>query len=517
MRKLLVTALIFCFWFLADAHIGSPNVFFEGNAGSYPLRVIIKPPQVVPGLAEINVRVQSGSVRSVSVLPIFWRAGRKGAPPPDVAVRVSGETNLYLAALWLMKAGAYNVEVVVNGDSGEGKLLVPVNSIATNTRPMSVGFSVMLSVLGVVLFLGGLVIAGAAFGQSLIPAGASPQTVDIWRGRLAIGVTGLILFVLVFGGKKWWDFEDKNYRNNSLYRPAPISTSVRTDHDEHILCVKIDASDRRGDWTPLLPDHGKLMHLFLVGDGTPSAFAHLHPISKDGDGTIFEAALPPLPATRYRVYADITHESGFAETLTSEVSLPAPSTRMIKIWLDNLSEPICSSTVAERLSTNLFFSPDRDDSWYLHSRKDNSTTEVPVGAGYSLRWENPRTLIQDEDVSLRFRLLTGQTNSASIEPYLGMLGHAVVRHQDGTVFAHVHPAGTFSMAAQEYFTKGKTAEPNPADAIHDHSSHTNGVVADISFPYAFPKSGLYTVWVQTKSDGKILTGRFDVNVAASSR
>ncbi len=517
MRRLFVTAWLFCFCFVAEAHIGSPNVFFEGNAGPYPLRVVIKPPQVVPGLAEISIRVQAGSAHDVSVLPIFWRAGRKGAPPPDFAVPVFGETNLYSAALWLMKAGAYNVEVVVRGSAGEGKLLVPVNSIATNTRPMSAGFSMMLSALGILLFIGGLAIAGAAFGQSLIPEGASLQAKDRWRGRLAMIVTGLILFGLVFGGKKWWDFEDKNYRNNSLYHPMPITASVRTEHNEHILRVKIDASDHRGDWTPLLPDHGKLMHLFLVGDGVPSAFAHLHPISKNGTGTLFEAALPPLPAASYRLYADITHESGFAETLTNEVDLPAPSGEMTRIWLGNLSEPICSSTVAERLSTNLFFPPDRDDSWYLHSQKD-SATQVLVGGDYLLRWENPSTLKRDQDVSLRFRLLTGQTKSAAIEPYLGMLGHAVVRHKDGTVFTHVHPSGTFSMAAQEYFTKGKTGEPNPVSAAaNEHNNHTNGVVADISFPYAFPKSGPYTIWVQTKSDGKILTGRFDVNVAGASR
>src|SRR5258706_9570273 len=83
----------------AEAHIGSPNVFFEGRAGEYPVRVVIRPPQVVPGLAEITVRVPGELVHRVTVLPVFGKAGREGSPPPDEGKLVRGETNLYSAAL----------------------------------------------------------------------------------------------------------------------------------------------------------------------------------------------------------------------------------------------------------------------------------------------------------------------------------------------------------------------------------------------------------------------------------
>src|SRR6185503_8162269 len=75
------------------------------------------------------------------------------------------------------------------------------------------------------------------------------------------------------------------------------------------------------DWTPLIPDHGKLMHLFLVREPGLDAFAHLHPVADGADR--FRASLPPLPAGTYRVYADVVHESGFPQTLVDRVTIPA--------------------------------------------------------------------------------------------------------------------------------------------------------------------------------------------------
>ena len=175
---------LFVLWggLVAEAHVGSPNVFLEGKAGEYSVRVVIRPPNVVPGLAEITVRVPE-PVQRVTVLPVFWKAGREGAPPPDEAKLVRGQTNLYSAELWLMKPGAYSVDVTVEGPRGKGPLIVPVNSMATNTRPMSRGYGIMLLALASVLFLGGLRIAGAIFGESRLDPGVLPTRKDRWRGR----------------------------------------------------------------------------------------------------------------------------------------------------------------------------------------------------------------------------------------------------------------------------------------------------------------------------------------------
>ena len=167
----------------AEAHVGSPNVIYEGTAGAYPIRVIVRMPGVVPGLAEISVRVTAPDVRRVTVLPVYWQAGVEGAPPPDEAKPVRGETNLYSAELWLMTRGAYSVHVRVEGARGDGKVIVPVNSVAETRLPMPRGLGVALGGLGVLLFLFWVTIHGAATRESVLAVGVAPARRDVWPAK----------------------------------------------------------------------------------------------------------------------------------------------------------------------------------------------------------------------------------------------------------------------------------------------------------------------------------------------
>ena len=91
MRRLAGLAFAASLLALTAAHIGSPNVLFDGNAGPYPVRVIVRPPEVVPGLAEVIVRLNAPDAQRVSIRPVFWRAGVRGAPSGDEISRVPGE------------------------------------------------------------------------------------------------------------------------------------------------------------------------------------------------------------------------------------------------------------------------------------------------------------------------------------------------------------------------------------------------------------------------------------------
>jgi hypothetical protein len=107
-----------------------------------------------------------------------------------------------------------------------------------------------------------------------------------------------------------------------------------------------------------------------------------------------------------------------------------------------------------------------------------------------------------EPVWFRFRLEDKDGKPAGdMEHYMGMAGHAAFIAQDGTVFAHVHPAGSPPMAAVAIAGSG-------APANEMAGMHHDPVSPDVSFPYGFPKSGDYRIFVQVKHGGRVETGAF---------
>src|SRR5437667_11663450 len=79
-------ALVLVFAATLVAHVGSPDVFYEGAAGPYRLLVTIRPPVIVPGVAEIEIRSAAAGVREMRIVPLpLTGAGAKFATTPDVA------------------------------------------------------------------------------------------------------------------------------------------------------------------------------------------------------------------------------------------------------------------------------------------------------------------------------------------------------------------------------------------------------------------------------------------------
>src|SRR3989454_2806822 len=113
-----------------QAHVGSPDVFYEGAAGPYRLLVTIRPPVIVPGVAEIEIRSATPGVGQVRIVPLpLTGAGAKFAPTPDVARRSKEDPQFFTGSLWLMSVGEWQVRIHVAGDKGTGELSVPVPAL----------------------------------------------------------------------------------------------------------------------------------------------------------------------------------------------------------------------------------------------------------------------------------------------------------------------------------------------------------------------------------------------------
>ena len=486
---------------VAYAHIGDQTVFFEGQAGAYPVRIVVRPPGVIPGLAEISVRVATNGVERVTVLPIRWSTGRQGAPPPDEAKPVRGETNLYSGELWFMRDGAQSVEVAITGPAGEGKVIVPVNAVATRVLGMPTVLGWLLGLLGLILVAFAASIVGAAVRESILPAGLAASARRRAWARATIGIALVLIVGVLWLGQRWWSAEARSYRNNRLFRPIDSTAGVRFENGQRILTLEC-AFYPRGDNGPLVPEHGKLMHLFLIREPGLDVFAHLHPQKRDWK--TFEALLPELPAGSYRIYADVTYESGFTDTLTAITRLPAPE------------NPAPNATTP---------SGDSDDAWTVGKSlppiPSDLLRQTNTVAGYTLELSVAAPLVENRDTDLRLIVRDALSQTAPLESFMGMNGHLILRRDDGTVFTHLHPSGSFSMAAQQLFTlrlEGKApmkiASPDREPICQLPAMTASAATRDaLAFPYAFPRMGNYRLWAQVKVGGRLITGVFDVRVA----
>src|SRR5690606_31083322 len=284
-------------WLALSGHVGSPNVIFEGDAGPYPVRVVVRPPAAIPGLAEITVRVQAEGVEEVSVQPVRWDLGTEGAPRPDRATRIAGAESLWTAELWLMEFGSYSVHVRVNGAAGEGRVAVPVPARATAIADMPIGLRLGLIGLGAFLLVGLLSVVGAAAREASLASGQIPDEKRQRRARRAQVASVPILTLVLVGGSRWWASEEEAYARN-LYVPLEIVTTTRLEASGESLGLRItDSRWSRDLFTPLIPDHGKLMHLFLIAESEDGPMAHLHPRKVDED--TFATPLPALSSGTY--------------------------------------------------------------------------------------------------------------------------------------------------------------------------------------------------------------------------
>jgi hypothetical protein len=467
------------------AHVGSPDTFFSGQAGPYDVRVSVRLPGVIPGRAQVTVRVlaaQDPSDYRVGVRAGQWNVGLEGAPPPDVAAPVSGDPTLYAAEIWFMTASSYQMAVDVDGPSGRGTAIVPVLALATTESEMPPWLGGVLVVLGIILTAGLLTLIGAAVRESVLPPGEHPDARRRIRARLATVGALVGAALILWGGNVWWEAEAEGYRAFVRYRPFETTTSV-SERDE-VPTMTLGIRDERWNGDPvavsrynsLMPDHGKLMHLFLVREDDLGAFAHLHPVARSREALDFDTALPPLTPGRYRVYGDIVHESGYAQTLVNTVEIPATATA-------HMSDP--------------------DDS-FLVGQPTAGATSVDLDDGTQLVWTRsaaPLVAGQEDVLALSVRDVSGAVTT--VEPYMGMAAHVVVSSHDHSVLAHLHPSGSISMAALEKFT---------AAASLDHSRHAAAVEGRVDVPYAFPKAGRYRMWVQVKRAGAVKTAAFDLDV-----
>jgi hypothetical protein len=470
------------------AHVGSPDVYYEGMAGPYHVLVIIRPPVVVPGVAQIQVRNLGGSgeVSRIEILPLTMLGpGASMAPRPDAMQPSSNEPQLYNGNLWIMLRGSWKVQVDIEGKQGKGEIAVPVTAVSMTAARMQPGIGAFLGGFGLLLIVALISVIKSANGQALLPARATLTPVLQRRAFIRTGIGGFFIVSILVIGYFWWGAEARA-SDRMVYRVPHLDSSLmpggklevrlenpndaafRVPYWEVFWAQKITAND-------LVPDHGHLMHLFLVCMPDMKSFWHLHPETTNFQD--FTASLPDVPPGHYQIYADVVHATGFPETQVGTIDLEAVAGQPLH-GDDSGGELTASEQVAQ------------------------------LSDGYRMVWERGSAPFHAQQAMVfRFRIEDKNGKPAGdLENYMGMAGHAVFISDDGKVFAHIHPEGSISMAA--------LTMAQPADSGAGKMPAMNmPMSAEVSFPYGFPQPGNYHLFVQVKRAGKVETGAFVAHVS----
>jgi hypothetical protein len=545
MKKVKLLLILTLLSLFAQGHVGSPGVQMYGTAGPYRVMVSVEPPAVIPGTAKVTVFAENESIIRILGRPIFFRSGTQGAPSSDELTKVKGQNGQFQGEIWFMEGGSSSVQLEIFGPEGKGELVVPVAAVSTAQREMPKGLGIGLAFLGVLLLLLMVTTIGASVSDATLRPGEVLSIQQRKKRWIQMGIATTICTVILYVGSSWWDSWAANFSRH-LYKPMTGTGTVVLDEGQRKIQLSIDSSNWTGNRKSnslhmLIPDHGKIMHVFLVRSPGLDAFAHLHP--ERVDSTSFEAFLPDLPAGNYLMYADIVNYSGFAETIVTSLNIPPLPA----------GQRSTKTTAAEDayVITDPLDAPGKvlmDENVVICGKPGTKT--VFTDGSYAV-WEGKpdKPLESGKAYSLNFEIFNPDGSVCIPEPYLGMQGHLAVFRSDGSVYIHLHPTGTFAMAAVQLFNKrlndtASVAQKPKATAFRDSVDHYLNKLSAmtttdreqflmtemgmyntsdagtmtmehgnrISFPYSFPKEGRYRLFLQIKRNEKVLTGVFDVIV-----
>ena len=421
-RNWLVLPLMALLGASVQAHVSSPDVFLQGKAGPYRLWVTIRPPEVIPGVAAIEVRTDPQNLTRLQVTPLLLEQnGTQFAPAPDTLKSAPESPDFYTGSVWIMRPGSWKIRLHAFGKNGDGTLAVPIPAMAMRIKSMQRGLGLALFAMMATLVLGLVAIGGAAAGEATLAPGTKPDPDTRRKSVFSMSVTALLVLCVLAYGRHWWN-QSEAFIGDNVYKPMHLQATQKAG----VLALQLSDPG----WLPLrqiddlMLDHNHLMHLYAIRQPGLDVVFHLHP-EQSGPGQ-FRLPLPEMPPGVYRLYADIVHDNGFPETLTASIAI-APG--------DTTKRPLAGDDAAGEanpveLNSDLgpqFRLPDGYSMTWIHSNRPLSARQLTV---------------------FRFRLLDPHGQAPQdMRLYMGMLGHAAFIKTDFTTFAHLHPDGSANMAA----------------------------------------------------------------------
>ncbi|OQR61600.1 hypothetical protein B6E66_23450 [Streptomyces maremycinicus] len=482
----------------ADSSSSGNDVSVAQTLGDRELTVILRRVTSVPGPLHVDVITHKGTaagkiklgLEPTGVSTSSSDGSASGTTTDTAVVTLGAEPGTYSAQLQVKESGPY--EVTLN--DGQRTAGIPLIVSKTVTSPAEKAVYIGFIGAGVLILVTVVVAVRARRGWwTFLPAGGVVAC-------LAVAITGAILsstlpLPVTQGGQVDATIDGvKNpytgvSQQQSDYSRLPAVLAVKSSSvvagTTDVLTLKLTDASTGLPADDVVVHDGALMHLLIVG---PSGrLWHLHPI-RTAAGT-YQVQLTLPESGHYAVSAEIARRGGGVQQLRSATGIDAPG-----------------STTSDAAT-------------------------LPVGTGARTASGVRVKLTASSLVAGKSAVLTASVgDDATLQPWLGMLGHMIIvgpvasvttpageATQNAEVWAHSHSMGEVmeDMPGMDMSASTDMASMSGLTSVNGDSTADETVAAygpDISFVYTFPTAGYYRIWIQAEKDDTILTVPYVLHV-----
>lgn len=412
---------------LAHGLIAGGAQVIEVDAGIHPLRIEVQVPTGAPTTLTARVWPVQPFVGAATISLNATHINSQDVDEHSVSIP-EGQHTIAVFDVAITRVGAWDLLIHVrDGRNQTGIVVVPITVPETSAPPLTIPLFVAFGLLAFILT------------ASIVWPTPGP-----WLKALyAHGFTASLVGAILLGAIYVWPSITVEWRSPND-QTRPYATAVMGVDDSSLTIQLFDGSTGLPA-DDLVPHHQALMHLVMIEHSTRN-FVHAHP-ARIASGT-YALNLTDVPNGKYDVALELERIGSGSQVLRGTIE-----------WLGGGTQARPSAQRVSLVPT-------------VYTLNDHtisiSTSEVPrVGV--------PTTI--------NVAVFDDGNPVPSLEYWLGMRGHMIVRDERGSMFGHVHAAGPMNEDFQPVALPGHT----------------------VQFVYAFPRPQTYQIWVQVQVNGQVIT------------